>query len=124
MAEMKVTHDVLMDGGMCEDPQAGDCVRFFSKSRLKQRDEFTGPLVFHPKSVDARFLNLLLNSPILYQATQRAKLDAVDLQEKLKALAVAKDIEEFKGLTLDMMAQLIALQHVMDMTQNAVIEGV
>ena len=119
----KLTHEVILDGGMFVDPTAGGCVRFFSKSRFKAHSEVIGPLVMPARAMDERFLNLFLYSPILYQASQRAKLDAIDLQERFKTLVTMEDGPDYKELVVQILAQLIALQHAMDVVQEAVREG-
>jgi hypothetical protein len=123
MSESNLTHDVILDGGMIVEAQSG-CVRFFSKSRLKLKNEFVGPLVFSPTTVDPRLLNLFLYSPILYQATQRAKLDAMDLEERIKALGSKLQESEQQHECVHMLAQVIHLQHAMDMAQRAAREGI
>lgn len=122
----KLTHDVILDGGMIVDPQGGGMVRFFSKSRLKIRKDVVGPLVMNPAHLDPRLLNLFLYSPILYQATQRAKLDAVDLEERIKGLASSlnEDQHELAQECVHMLAQVIHLQHAMDVAQTAARDGI
>lgn len=121
----KLTHDVIMDCGMALDPKEG-LIRFFSKSRLKIKKEFIGPLVFNPNSVDPRVLNLLIYSPILYQATQRAKLDAMDFAERLKSVAgsLGADQHELAHECIRLLAQVIHLEHAMNLAQEAARDGI
>ena len=125
----KLTHEVILDGGMFVDSQAGDCIRFFSKSRLKRTKQVIGPLVVAARSIDPRLLNLFLYSPILYQGCQRARMDAKDILEKFKAFAAMSPEDEggvadMKQACLQIMADLIALEQAMDVAQTAAREGV
>jgi hypothetical protein len=122
MSGAKLTHAVLLDGGMFVDSTAGDSIRFFSKSRLKERNEVKGPLIAASRAFDERFLNLFLYSPQLYQATQRAKLDAKDIQYKISTALLQDEITlELAELFMKQLSDMIIA---VETAQKAALEGI
>jgi len=117
----KLIHEIVMSGALAHDPQSG-FIRFFDKKRLKEKGEFIGPLAFHPRSIQEPFLNLLMFAPLLYQTTQRAKMDAQDIIDKLGHVIARNVLPREAGL--EILAQLEMLKAAIEIVQKAARDGI